>query len=208
MRKAAFVFFFLVLVAAAVFMVIGNPLSILDGQNQNSPSKVDVGFVLLDQPEGSDRVSFDAATTNIQLTGFDGEAPNPARTAEEVAETTFIHMIRGHDLDETGNATSWNFVVRQPEQVSLVSYDRFGEKIGRWDAQYPNTTINISEIMAPGALFAKNYQTIFPTSEEIVTEKRDLALAEGTYYLTITGRTETKNMMFDAYTGTLIQSND
>lgn len=208
MRKAVLVFFFLVLVAAAVIIVIGNPLSLLNGQDQNSPSKVDVGFVLLDQPEGLDRVSFDAATTNIQYTGFDPEAPDSVRSAQEVAETTFIHMIRGHDLDETGNATSWNFVVRQPDQVSLVSYDRFGEKIGRWDAQYPNTTINISEIMAPGALFAKNYQVIFPTSEEIMTEKRDLALAEGTYYLTITGRGETKNMMFDAFTGALIQSND
>jgi hypothetical protein len=208
MRKAAFVFFFLVLVAAAVIIFVGNPLSILNGQDQKSPSRVDVGFVLLDQPEGLDRISFEAVTTNIQLTGFDGEAPNPARTAEEVAETTFIHMIRGHDMDANGNATSWNFVVRQPDQVSMVSFDRFGEKIGRWDAQYPDTAINTSEIMAPGALFAKNYQVIFPTSEEIMTEKRDLALADGTYYLTVTGRGETKNLIFDAYTGALIQSND
>jgi hypothetical protein len=208
MRKAAYLFFFLILIAAVVVMIAGNPLSFFSPPGQDKPGNVDVGFILLDQPEESHRVSFEAVTTNIHLTGYDPEAAVQEKTADLVAETTFIQMIRGHDLDDTGNATSWIFVVRQPEQVSLVTFDRFGQKISQWEGSYPENPINISHIVTPGDLFSKNYQVIFPAPESRQTEVRELALAGDTYYLTMTGAGKTRNLIFDAQTGALVSSND
>jgi hypothetical protein len=208
MRKAAYVFFFLILIAVIVVMIAGNPLSLFNPQSQATDAKVDVGFILLDQPDQMQKVSFEDSSLNIYTLGFDPEAPSAEKTAEQIAETTYIQMIRGYDVDATGNATSWLFVVRQPDQISLVTFDRFGEKVSAWQGTYPEKAINISQIVTPRELFATNHDTIFPTPDVVSAESRELALAEDTYYLTITGQGTTRYLVFDAKTGALTSSND
>ena len=204
MRKVAYVFFFILLVVAIIVLMGGIPLPFFDMSPQATHSKVDVGFVVLNQSDEFERVNFEDVAPNVPYIGFDREGS----TAEKTAETTHIQLIRGYNLDATGNASSWIFVVRQPEQVSLVTYDRYGEKVNTWLGRYPEKEIIISQIIPPRELFNRNREQIFPTPQAINTESRELALAEDDYYLTITGQGKTRYLVFDAKTGALTSSND
>ena len=199
MRKVAYVFFFILLVAA-IIVIGGNPLSFFNPSPQATHSKVDVGFVVLNQPDEFERINFEDIAPNVPYAGLNQE--------ENTTETTHIQLIRGYKMDATGNASSWIFVVRQPEQVSLVTYDRSGETVNTWQGGYPEKEIIISQIITPRELFEKNREQIFPTPQVITTESRELALAEGNYYLTITGTGKTRYLVFDAKTGVLTSSND
>jgi hypothetical protein len=204
MRKVAYVFFFILLVVAIIVTIGGNPLSFFNSSPQATLPKVDVGFAVLNQSDEFDRLSFEDIIPIVPVVGINSENS----TAENITETTHIHLIRGYNLDATGKASSWIFVVRQPEQVSLATYDHYGEKMTAWLGKYPEKEINISQIITPRELFEKNREQIFPTPKAINIESRELALAEDNYYLTITGQGNTRNLVFDAKTGALTSSND
>jgi len=204
MRKVAYVFFFILLVAAIIVVIGGNPLSLFYSSPQATHPKVDVGFIVLNQPNEFDRINFEDIAPNVPYVGINREAP----AAENATETTHIQLIRGYNLDATGNASSWIFVIRQPERVSLVTYDRSGETVNAWPGGYPGNETIVSQIISPRELFEKNRVQIFPTSQAITTESRELALADGNYYLTITGQGKTRHLVFDAKTGALTSSND
>ncbi|MDP2796209.1 MAG: hypothetical protein Q8N94_01695 [Methanoregula sp.] len=204
MRKVAYVFFFILLVVAIIVMIGGNPLSFFNPSTQATHSKVDVGFVVLNQSNEFARVNFEDIAPDVPYVGINREDS----TAENTTKTTHIQLIRGYNLDATGNASSWIFVVRQPEQVSLVTYDCSGEKVNAWLGGYPEKEIIISQIITPRVLFEKSRVQIFPTPQIITAEFRELALAEGNYYLTITGQGKTRYLVFDAKTGALTSSND
>ncbi|MFA4826058.1 MAG: hypothetical protein WC593_12975 [Methanoregula sp.] len=204
MRKWAYGFFFLLLVVAIVVMMGGNPLSFFNPSPQATHTKVDAGFVILNQSDEFARVNFEDIAPNVPYAGINRED----NIAENITETTHIQLIRGYNLDATGNASSWIFVVRQPEQVSLVTYDHSGEKVNAWQGWYPEKEIITSQIVTPRELFEKNREQIFPAPLAITSGSRELALAEGTYYLTITGQGNTRHLVFDAKTGALISSND
>jgi hypothetical protein len=204
MRKVAYVFFFILLVAAIIVMIWGSPLSFFYSSPQTPHAKVDVGFIVLDQPNEFARINFEDVAQNVPYIGYKREG----RTEENASETMHIQLIRGYNLDATGNASSWIFVVRQPEQVSLVTYDRSGGTINAWPGGYPGNEIIVSQIIMPRELFEKNRVQIFPTPEAVTAESRELALADGSYYLTITGQGKTRHLVFDAKTGALTSAND
>jgi hypothetical protein len=208
MRKVAYVFFFILLVVAIIVIIGGNPLLFFNQSPQATHSKVDVGFVVLNQSEELQRVNFEDVAPNVLYVGFNPEDSTAEKTAQNTSETTHIQLIRGFNLDATGNASSWIFVVRQPEQVSLVTYDHYGETVNNWQGKYPEKEIIISQIITPRQLFERNREQIFPTPLAITTESRELALAEDKYYLTVTGQGKTRHLVFDAKTGALTSSND
>lgn len=208
MRKMTYVFFFILLVIAIIVMIAGNPFSFFNPSPKAIDSKVDIGFIVLNQSDEFDRVNFEDIAPNVQYLGFNPEDSTSERTAQNTSETTHIQLIRGFNLDATGNASSWIFIIQQPEQVSLVSYDHFGEKTNAWLGKYPEKEIIISEIITPRELFEKNRGKIFSTPQAISAESRELALAESNYYLTITGPGKTRYLIFDAKTGALTSSND
>jgi len=203
MRRVAYVFFFILLVVAIVVMIVGNPFSFYNLFPQATHSKVDVGFVVLNQSDEFARINFEDIAPDTQYVGINRE-----EIPSENTTTTHIQLIRGYKLDATGNASSWIFVVRQLQQVSLVTYDRSGETVNTWLGGYPEKEIIISQIITPRKLFEKNREKIFQTPQAITTESRDLALAEEKYYLTITGKGKTRYLVFDAKTGALTSSND
>ena len=204
MRKGAYVFFFILLVVAIVVMIVGNPLSFFNPSPQATHPKVDVGFVVRNQSDEFVRINFEDIAPDIQYVGIMHENI----TAQNTTGTNHIQLIRGNKLDATGNASSWIFVVRQPQLVSLVTYDRSGETVNTWLGGYPEKEIIISQIITPRKLFEKNREQIFPTPQAITTESRELALADGKYYLTITSQGKTRYLVFDAQTGALTSSND
>lgn len=204
MRKIAYVFFFLLLVVAIIVVIGGNPLSFFNPSPQTTHSKVDVGFVVLKESDEFEGVNFEDIAPDVPYVGINREDS----TSDNTTGSTHIQLIRGYKLDATGNASSWIFVVRQLEQVSLVTYDRSGEKVNAWQGGYPEKEIIISQIITPRNLFEKNREQIFKTPLAITTESRELALTEGNYYLTITGQGKTRYLVFDAKTGALTSSND
>ena len=118
--------------------------------------------------------------------------------------------LQSHTIDYDAVAYRAGVIlVEDPGAVGpLVTYDRSGEKVNTWLGWYPEKEIIISEIITPRELFKKNREQIFPTPHAITTESRELALAEGSYYLTITGQGKTRHLVFDAKTGALTSSND
>ena len=204
MRKGAYVFFFILLVVAIVVIIVGNPFSFFNLSPQATHSKVDVGFVVLNQSDEFVRINFEDIAPDAQYVGIKREEI----PSENTTKTTHIQLIRGYKLDATGDASSWIFVVQQPQQVSLVTYDHSDETVNTWLGGYPEKEIIISQIITPRKLFEKNREQIFQTPQAITTESRELALAEGKYYLTITGQGKTRYLVFDAKTGALTSSND
>ena len=204
MRKGAYVFFFILLVVAIVVMIVGNPLSFFNPSPPATHPKVDVGFVVRNQSDEFVRINFEDIAPDIQYVGIMHENI----TAQNTTGTNHIQLIRGNKLDATGNASSWIFVVRQPQLVSLVTYDRSGETVNTWLGGYPEKEIIISQIITPRNLFEKNREQIFKTPQAITTESREIALANGSYYLTINGPGKTRYLIFDAKTGALTSSND
>ena len=204
MRKVAYVFFFILLVIAIIVLIVGNPLSFFNLSPQTTHSKVDVGFVVLNQSGEFVRINFEDIAPDALYVGINREES----PSDNTTKTTHIQLIRGYKLDATGNARSWIFVVRQPGQVSLVTYDRSGETVNNWQGWYPEKEIIISQIITPRKLFEKNREQIFKTPQAITTESRELALKDGKYYLTITGQGKTRYLVFDAQTGALTSSND
>ncbi len=204
MRKVAYVFFFILLVVAIIVMIMVNPLSFFNPSQQATQSKIDIGFVVLNQSNEFVRINFEDIAPDVPYVGINREE-NPF---ENTTKTAHIQLIHGYKLDATGNASSWIFVVRQPQQVSLVTYDRSGETVNNWQGGFPENEIIISEIITPRKLFEKNREQIFSTRQAITNESRELALADGKYYLTITGQGKTRLLVFDAKTGALTSSND
>lgn len=204
MRKGVYIFFFILFVVAIVVMIGGNPLSFFNLSPQATHSKVNIGFVVLNQSDEFVRINFENIAPDAQYVGINREE----RPFENSTKTTHIQLIRGYNLDATGNASSWIFVVRQPQQVSLVTYDHSGETVNNWKGWYPEKEIVISQIITPRKLFEKNRDLIFNTPQAITTGSREIALANGSYYLTITGPQKTRYLIFDAKTGALTSSND
>ena len=204
MRRVAYVFFFILLVVAIVVIIVGNPFSFFNLSPQATHSKVDVGFVVLNQSDEFVRINFEDIAPDAQYVGIKQEEI----PSENTTKTTHIQLIRGYKLDATGDASSWIFVVRQPPKVSLITYDHSGETVNTWLGGYPEKEIIISQIITPRKLFEKNREQIFQTPQAITTESRELALAEGKYYLTITGQGKIRYLVFDAKTGALTSSND
>lgn len=204
MRKMAIVFFFILLVAAIIVMLGIIPLSFLNPFQQTTPAKADAAILVLNQPDEFQRINFETGARDVQHLGTDVEDS----TVKNVSETTHIQLIRGHNLDATGNATSWMFIITQPGIVSLATYDRRGQTVNPWQGDYPEKEIIIGEILPPRDLFSKNRDQIFPDPGAITTASIDLALVENNYYLTITHAGKIRNLVFDAKTGALTSSND
>lgn len=203
MRKVAYVFFFFLLLGAIIVMLGGISIPFFNTFPQTPHPKVDVGFTVLNQSDEFPGVNFEDFIPRVQYLGVNWEDSESAKNAQQTADTTHIQMIRGYNLDATGNASSWLFVVRQPDQVLLVTYDHYGEKVSDWQGKFPEKEIIISQVIPPRALFDMNRNAIFPTELAASTESRELALAEGKYYLTITGQGTTQYLEFDAKTGAL-----
>jgi hypothetical protein len=119
-----------------------------------------------------------------------------------------IQMVSGENLDDTGNASSWLFIVRYQNKTKFVTYDRDGETILDWSGGYPREEVFPNQVVSPGTLFDQNRDSIFKTPQAISTESRRLVLSGDTYTLTIRGRDSSRILVFDAKTGALTSSND
>jgi hypothetical protein len=120
------------------------------------------------------------------------------------AEKLPVYYIFSRDIDNSGNATSWLFGVRQSTGTEVLMYDRAGWKIIPWNATLPPEEIILNQVVSPNTLFIKNKEVIFGASSPSIQERRDLVLKQGVYTLTITSENSSRVLSFNAISGALI----
>lgn len=224
MSKAAYIIFFLLVIAAIVVVLTGLPQSLVaPSAPAPIPIQNPVDQITTDQTVIPENLDFGVVIKKIPYSGVAWEdTRSNGNIPVNVTQTIHFQLARGINVDSTGNASSWVFIVRQPQNISqetfsridetdtisLVTFDFQGYTSNVWPGDYPNNEIAIDTIISPRDLFSKNREVIIPQGGVNSTESRELALVENTYYLTITGGEKTRNLVFDAKTGALTSSND
>jgi len=115
-----------------------------------------------------------------------------------------VYYIFSRDIDDTGNAVSWLFGVRQSNGTVLLMYDRTGWKIIPWNATLPSKEILLDQVVLPNTLFIKNKEVLFAASSPSIPEQRDLVLKQGIYTVTINLGSTSRIFTFNATSGVLI----
>lgn len=111
-----------------------------------------------------------------------------------------IYYIRGEDVDERGNATSWLYGVSSNNKTSLLIYDRAGWRVIPWNAPLPEHPIEIETVIPLGTVFEQNRQLLAPSPGM----QRQVELLNSTYQITVTDGAATGLFTFDAINGALI----
>jgi hypothetical protein len=213
MRKTALVFFTLLLVLGSCFIA---GCSSLPSSGTPTPSetsqKVNAGLTGQDtKPVPFQRLQFEDTVQKIYSTDvFDMDKDIPANESREnVSLVKRFKNIRGADLDESGNASSWTFVIEHGDNFSIVTYNNAGVQISNTPGTLKQPEIYTDKIITPGKLFEKNRAVIFNTTRTGTAVTRDLSLNSGNYTITISpGHGTPRILTFDATTGVLTSSND
>lgn len=208
MRKIAYAFFFLLLIAVIGIFTGILPVSTLNPFQETTKEKVDVGFEVVNQSEEIQWLNFSDITVNLPTLGVNWEDDDAKNIAKQTVNSTDIQLIRGYNLNMNGDATTWIAIVEQPEQVSLVTFDRSGKKVDPWQGSYPEQEIFIDQVKPPREIFSLNRDIIFPAPVPANAGVKELTLAGETYYLTIPGPEKIRYLEFNAITGALTSSND
>jgi len=216
MSKTAMVFFILLLVLASCFIAGCNslPFSGTSAQTE-TPKKVDVGLTGHENPVTAQRYQFDKAVAGLfsadSVTMWNDTPVNASQenvSQKIVYPEKHIKYIRGADLDENGDASSWTFVVDHGDQFSFVTYNSRGMIISNSPGTIKRTEIFTDQIIKPRELFEKNRAVIFNTTWTGTDVTRDLSLGGGNYTVTISGDDTLQILTFDAKTGAPTSSND
>ncbi|WP_048110706.1 hypothetical protein [Methanoregula formicica] len=200
MKRMKYLLFFIV-IAVAVLGVLGIiSLPSLTVFPDTTEPKANTSFIMLNKSDPFTGISFDDVASRIPVSMSGME--------ENATATPSIRMIQGYGLDPTGNASSWDVIICQSGQTTLVTYNHHGERTYNWSGTCPEQDINLGRIITPRDLFLKNRDRIFLQPDSAANESRELALAGSTYFLTITSTGRQRDLRFDAITGALTSTND
>ncbi len=200
MKKMAYLLFF-IMIAIVLLAIAGfTSLPLFSFSSETKDTKANTGFIILNQSDQFTGISFPDTSSRILSSIPDWE--------ENVTESSSIRMIQGYNLDNTGNASSWDIIVCQEKRSFLVTYSRSGERIYNWSGRCPEQEIPLTRIIKPADLFLKYRELIFTQPDSITNESKDLTLEGNTYYLTITSPAIQQELRFNATTGVLISAYD
>ena len=142
------------------------------------------------------RISFDEARQKLSTYRTD--------SLHESGNVKTIYYVHANDMDESGNAASWVFGVKNTTTTALLVYDGKGWTVIPWIiTSLPSEDID-DQTVSPGKLFAQNKAVIFSGSSPATAERRDFELKEGIYTITITSGNTNRILTFNATTGVLI----
>jgi hypothetical protein len=216
MSKSAVVFFTLLLVLASCFIAGCSSLPFSGTPTPTeTPKNVNVGLTGNDNSVTAQRYQFDEAVAGL----FSADSvvmwnDTPVNASQENVSPgnaypeKHIKYIRGADLDENGDASSWTFVVDHGNQFSFVTYGSKGTTISNSPGNIERTEIFLNQTITPRELFEKNRAVIFNTTWSGTAVSWDLSLGGGNYIVTISGSGAPRILIFDAKTGALTSSND
>jgi hypothetical protein len=226
MSKTAIIFFTLLLVLACCFIAGCSSAPSTDsaapsetsgnsgsggnaGQNTAGLSGQDAGL--------SQRYAFEDIVKEItssdlqtQVNMSEESGEGPVITPSAVTSKKQIRQIRASDIDESGAAKRWTFIVEHDGMVSIVSFGHEGLAFSGSPGTLNQPEILTNKIISPSGLFKKNHDVIFNTSLTGTDVTRDLSLLGNNYTISVsTGRDKPPRVLvFDATTGVLISSND
>jgi hypothetical protein len=199
MKRLAYLLFFILIAGVILGMTGIISLPSLKIFPDTAETKANTSFIILNQSDAFTGISFNNVASRI---------PDSLSNRDENTTAASIRLIQGYSLDTTGNASSWDVIFCQPEQTTLVTYNRHGEKTYNWSGTCPEQEINLTPIITPRDLFLKNRDRIFLQPEPGPNESWELTLTGNTYFLTITGPGIQRDLRFNAITGALTSTND
>lgn len=162
----------------------------------NQTTQQSGGLVQVSVPTESSYISFDVAQRNLQAYQPDS-VNNPTLI-------TKVYYITGIDVEQSGNARSWIFGVRDANGTEMLAYDRSGWVTLPWNASPVLEEIQDDSMVSPARLFSQNTAVIIGNPPSAIPERRDLELKQGIYTLTITSGNTARILSFNATTGELI----
>jgi hypothetical protein len=117
-----------------------------------------------------------------------------------------ILYIRGDQVDATGNASSWLFVVRTTNRTSFVTYSHNGRSVTGWNAGFDGTIVPAGKLVPVEQLFEQNSASLSGGLPSDSNTTWDIVMENTTYMLTShsTGMIRT----FNATSGGQISSYD
>jgi hypothetical protein len=215
MSKTVMVFFTLMLVLASCFIAgcSSLPFSGTPAPTE-TPKIINAGLTGHDNFVSVQRYQLDEAKDWIysQDSGVQWNDTPVNVIRENVTQDVFpekhIKYIRGADIDENGDATSWTFFIEHGGHFSIVTYSTQGVTISDTPGTIQRTEIFTDQIVKPRELVEKNHDLIFDTNQKDTSVTRDLSLSGGNYTISISGNGLPRILIFDAKTGVLISSND
>ena len=163
-------------------------------QNQSPVRVVDVGVVPQDNGPYDSPVSFGDAKSNLDLV--------IRQTQNSANDTIHVFLVRGTDLDGSGNARRWDIGISNGSVSELHVYDYTGMTLIPWgNAVLPAEIIDLGHVIVPSALFNQTKVREFMNAPAGVPARWDLDLTNGTYTITKTTNSSTEVLKFDAVTG-------
>lgn len=166
---------------------------------QNVSPIIDVGLVSIITSREPIPISFDEAKGNLGV--------SESLSLVTYIEKTRVLFIQGGNLDESGNAQRWVFGINKGDTNELRIYDRSGWTILPWNATISAEEIDFDKVISPNILFNKNNASIIGSSSSTIPDQRDIELKNGTYRITMTSGSTLRILIFNATSGTAIESN-
>ena len=197
--------FFPVTLVILVMMTAGcTSLPFFDLFLGKSAETIDIGFSSSPMAPVQGTCRFERLTTLLSGTRFEGEE----NTTGNATPDRQVLYIRGLRLGSTGEADNWMMVVRHGGNASLITCDKYGESISRWNTSITMQGIPMDRILTPAELLTRSHTIIFTQQNESDLDPMVLELSGSSYTLTITGRNKTSILTFNAITGALTDSHE
>ena len=159
--------------------------------------KQEGGLTQVTVPVESARISFEEAYQKLKEYRMDSSRGS--------AESKRIYYFSAKDVDDSGNATSWVFGVKNITTNELLIFNGKRWTVIPWIiTTLPSEEIAVDQIVLPGNLFSRNKAVILSNSKAKISERKDLELQKGIYKLTIYTGSASTILSFNATTGELI----
>jgi len=156
----------------------------------------DGGLTQITVPVETSRISFEVALQNLK--DYRTDLLNGAENGKR------IYFILAKDVDDSGNAESWVFGVKNTTTPELLIYNGKSWTVIPWIiTSLPSEEITVDRIVSPANLLSQNKEVIY-TPSSATPERRDLELQQGIYKLILYSGSTDRILTFDATTGVLI----
>ena len=144
-----------------------------------------------------DKGPFSLEKTNMLAADLQMDLPNETMDKE-------IRFIQAENVDDNGKAMAWIYGVIGPNGETRLTYDAGGWDITPWKGGLPYTPID-TNITVPLGVLMQEKKNLLATS---AGERRQVALWNNTYRITISGTSGIRTYAFDAITGTLVEPHE
>jgi hypothetical protein len=163
----------------------------------NVSPAIDVGVMPFETAPDWERIGFDAVKDNF--------AVSEGYSLSKIQKKTRILSLKGVDLDESGNARQWVFLVNKGDVNEMRVYDPSGWTVIPWNNELLGDEIDLNHVVPPGALFDRTANQSSGSAASPLQAYREIELKNGIYRLTITSGSTSQVLVFDATTGAAIE---